>query len=329
MRIRALHALALAGSALSLALPAGAPAAGPLTVAVSIAPQAWFVERIGGADVETLVLVGAGQSPATFDPAPRLMVRLAGADAYLTIGVPMENSLLSHLQRTLPRLRIFDLREGIDLVPLGESASALDVDPSEAASSRDAEARAEDGHGEDHGHGHEHGELDPHVWLSPALARTLARNVCAALCELRPAGAEGFRRRLAELDAELVALDQELTTRLAPLRGREMLVYHPAFGYFAAAYGLRQMAVEQGGLAPSARHLARILEFARARDLGTIFVQPQFSESSARALAREAGLAIAVLDPLARDYPGNLRAIAATVREALLGQSAAPEGEGR
>ena len=108
-----------------------------------------------------------------------------------------------------------------------------------------------------------------------------------------------------------------LSAQLAPVRGMPLLVYHPAFGHFAAAYGLEQVAVEEGGLSPTPRHLAEILRLVRERNIGTIFAQPQFSESSARAIAREAGLKIVVLDPLARDYAANLESMAAAIAAGL------------
>jgi len=271
-------------------------AAEPVRVAVSILPQAWFVERLAGDAVRVQVLVGPGESPASFDPTPRQMAELSRARLLLTIGVPMENSLLPRLRRGREDLRIVDVREGMDLLP----------SPAHAG----------------HDHDHDHGETDPHVWLSPARARTLAANTAAALTELLPDQAHALAARLQALDAELTAMAAELAAELAPLRGADLLVFHPSFGYFCADHGLHQTAVEQGGQSPSARHLAGVLRRARESGARTIFVQPQFSESSARAVAREAGLDVVVLDPLPRDYPAGLRALAAAV---AAGAAPAPE----
>lgn len=273
----------------ALLLAAGAPrAAEPVRVAVSILPQAWFVEQLAGDAVTVQVLVGPGESPASFDPTPRQMAELSRARLLLTIGVPMENSLLPRLSRGLPDLRLVDVRAGMDLLP----------SPAHAG----------------HDHDHDHGETDPHVWLSPAHARTLAANTATALAELLPEREAAIRSALADLDARLAALAAEVAAILEPLRGADLLVFHPSFGYLCADHGLRQVAVEQGGQSPSARHLGDVLRRARDGGARTIFVQPQFSESSARAVAREAGLAVTVLDPLPRDYPDGLRALAAAVR---------------
>jgi len=275
-----------------LLMAAGAVrAAEPVRVAVSILPQAWFVERLAGDAVQVQVLVGPGESPASFDPTPRRMAELSRARLLLTIGVPMENSLLPRLRRGLPDLPIVAVRRGMTLLP----------SPAHA----------------DHDHDHGQGETDPHVWLSPARARALAAVTADALAELLPARAPAIRAALADLDAELAILTDEIAALLAPVRGADVLVFHPSFGYLCADHGLHQVAVERGGQSPGARHLADVLRRARERGVRTIFVQPQFSEASARAVAREAGLDVVVLDPLPRDYSAGLRALAAAIRDGV------------
>ena len=105
------------------------------------------------------------------------------------------------------------------------------------------------------------------------------------------------------------------------MKGRDLFVFHPAYGYFARQYGLTQVAVETGGRQPSARHLAELIDRARARDVRVIFVQPQFARHSARAVADAIGGAVVPLDPLAEDYLGNLEQMASTVESALQRQA--------
>jgi zinc transport system substrate-binding protein len=94
-------------------------------------------------------------------------------------------------------------------------------------------------------------------------------------------------------------------------------VYHPAFGYFADAYGLKQVPVEVEGKEPSARQLAAFIERAKAAGAKVIFVQPQFSTKSAEAVARSIGGAVVPMDPLATDYLANLERTAEKTAEAL------------
>jgi len=294
----------LATTVLTFAVAAFAVAArasgGRPLVLVSIPPQAWLVERLAGDRVEVLELVPPGANPHGYDPTPRQLTAAAGAALWFTVGATMEQALQPRLQRMLPDLVV---------VPTADEAVGRPEDS----------PHSDDGH--DHGHGHDH---DPHVWLDPGLASAAAARMVASLSRLDPGGAEVYADRRAVLQRELADLDRELAATLAPVRGGELLVMHPAFGWFAARYGLIQTAVEQGGLSPSPRHLAAVLERARARGARTLFLQPQTSPDQARTVAAEAGLAVEVLDPLARDYAANLRRMAAAVRAALAPATATP-----
>ncbi len=283
MKTRALLVLSLA-TLLSCAGSGERTAGGKLRVFVSIEPQAFFVQKVGDGHVEVEVLVRPGQSPATYAPTPQQVVRLSQADVYFRIGVPFEGALLSKLAGTAERLRIVDTRRGIELRRLG---------------------------------GDPNGPLDPHVWMSPRLVKVQARTICDELCRLDPAHADQFRENLAAFLTALDALDARIAKALAPLRGEAVLVFHPAYGYFTDAYGLRQVAVEAGGKAPGAKRLVQLIEWAKREGVKVVFVQPQFSERTARAVAEAIGAVVIALDPLARDYLANMERIARAVERAL------------
>jgi zinc transport system substrate-binding protein len=84
-------------------------------------------------------------------------------------------------------------------------------------------------------------------------------------------------------------------------------VFHPAWGYYAAEFGLEQLAAEEEGKTLTPRQIQRIIETARSNGIRVIFVSPQFSSVQAEAIARDIGGVTRVVDPLARDYQENLR----------------------
>lgn len=277
-------------------------------VFVSILPQAYLVERIAGEHIDVEVLVGPGDNPHSYSPTPKQMVRLGQANALLTLGLPFEQELLG-------KLHGHDLR----IVNLG---AGLAEDPHTTDDHAHGDEQAHDDehdHGDEQAHDdeHDHGESDPHVWLSPVLASELAEHACDALIEIDPAHAEDFRRNLAELQADLKTLDAELAETLAPLKGQTFYVFHPAFGHFAGRYGLVQRAVETGGKAPGPRHVDDLIAQAKANDVHVIFVQPQFSDRAARAIAEQIGGVVVPIDPLAGDYLANLRRVADRIRQGL------------
>jgi zinc transport system substrate-binding protein len=286
--------------------PADAPPA-VVPVVVSIPPQAGFVKRIGGAHVSVQVLVKPGQSPHAYEPTPRQMAGLAKARAYFTIGVPFEAPLLERIKGSLPSLRIIDSAAGIRRrMMAGHHHDEGDADHEEHPS-------AGLGAGEHEGEA----EPDPHVWLSPACMRIIARNTAAGLIEVDPAHAAEYEANLAALLADVDAVDAQVAEVLAPYRGQSFYVFHPAFGYLADAYGLRQVAVEEEGKSPGPRRLAELTHSAGDDGVRIIFVQPQFDRKSARVVAESIGGAVVPLDPLAEDVLGNLSSMAEEVARAL------------
>ncbi|MBP5638179.1 MAG: zinc ABC transporter substrate-binding protein [Victivallales bacterium] len=255
----------------------------PLFVMVSIEPQLESVKRIGGELVSVEALVPSGASPETFVPGPRRIAALEKAAFFLTIGVPFEKALVPKIRATFPSLPILDTIDGMEFLPM------------------------DDGHSHGEEHGHHHGHLDPHVWLSIANMKVHARAVAKALTEKLPEHVREIIVRRDAYIASLDALDNELRKELEPLRGKPVLVFHPAFGYFLSRYGLRQMVVEVGGREPTGRHLSALIHQAKSAGIRCVFVQPQFNEKTAHAVAKELDGKIIQLNPLPHDYSDGLR----------------------
>ncbi len=258
-------------------------------VFVSIPPQKFVVEQLAGGRVHVEVMLPPGASPATYEPTPRQMAALNSADLYLQIGVPFEGPVLGKISTVAPGLEVVDCRQGVELVPM------------------------EDHHADDHGHG----PLDPHIWLDPVRMKTVAGTTARALSEKLPAAAADIEKSLTGLLAAIDATDRRVKERLEPFKGRDLLVFHPAYGYFARRYGLVQIAVESEGKAPSSRQLAEIVDSLRDRNTPAIFVQPQFSQTAARRVADALGCQVVMLDPLAEEYLVNLESMAERIATAM------------
>jgi zinc transport system substrate-binding protein len=304
-----------------------------IRVAVSILPQVEFVERVGGEYVKVEALVGPGQSPETYNPAPRKIAGLAHSRVYFRIGVPFEKTLLRKLEALFPDLRVVDTQKNVERVAL-ESHERSDSDPAPAApregESADAGPERKSGRpAEGGGRDREEGELDPHTWLDPQLVKIQARTICETLAAIDPAHAPRYEKNLRAFQEDLDRVHEKIARALAPLRGREFYVFHPAFGYFARAYGLKQAPIESGGKEPSPRQVARIIARAQESGVKVIFVQPQFSKRSAERIARAIGGAVVTMDPLARDYLANLERMAGEVAAALAGGGPGMAGDRR
>jgi zinc transport system substrate-binding protein len=158
---------------------------------------------------------------------------------------------------------------------------------------------------------------DPHIWLSPRLVKVQAGTIAEALIELDPEGKTNYEENLAAFVKDLDALDAHLAEALAPVKGKTLMVFHPAWGYFADDYGLEQKPIELEGKDASGQQIARMIEMAKDEGVRVIFVQPQFDMGSAERIAEAIGGAVVPINPLARDYVGNLEHVAETVRNAL------------
>ncbi|MBB1075428.1 zinc ABC transporter substrate-binding protein [Rhodoferax sp. 4810] len=266
----------------------------PVSVVVSVAPLQTIVERVGGEQVTVTTMVRPGQSPHTYDPTPQQITALAQARVYVRIGVPFETAWLQRFQAVNPTLTILDARAGINLRHHAQPAPA-----------------AHDTNDDLHNKSNHHtdaptAELDVHLWTSPRLVRSIAQQVRQQLAALDPAHTADYQRRQRAFDAELAQLDTTIAAKLRPLRHRTFFVYHPAWGYFADAYDLTQVAIEHEGKEPSARHLAQVIELAKQSGGRVIFVQPQINPRFAEQVAQAIGGRVATIDPLTPDYAATL-----------------------
>jgi zinc transport system substrate-binding protein len=268
---------------------------GRIRIAVSVPPQAYFVERIGGDHVQVDVMIPPGYSHVDYPLTPRQVAALSRAQLYVAVGHPafeFERIQLAPVLRDLHGLRIVDMSRGMRLIE-GEGEGSED----------------EDGHG--------HADGDPHVWVAPDTVAVAARNIAAALEEIDPPHAAEYRANLARFEADVAALDREIRARLAGAQGDRFMVYHPTWGYFARQYGLRQVAIEAEGKEPSAQRLIQLIEQARREKVRVVFVQAGFPRKSAQVIAEAVGGRVLVADPQDPDWLGNLRRVSRELQEAL------------
>ncbi len=266
-----------------------------LNLVVSILPQKYFVERVGGEHVDVSVMVEPGASPATYEPKPEQLKGLSQAAAYFSIGVPFENVWLDKIAETNPDMVMVDTIADVERMPM-------------------AAHHEEEGEGE---HEHAQGAPDPHVWLSPELVKVQSTAIYEALAQLDPSHQEAYRANLDAFIADIDELEAEIKGTLSGLQSKQFMVFHPAWGYFARDFGLEQIPVEVGGQEPSAQELAHLIEEAKETGIRVVFAQPEFSTQDAETIAQEIGGEVLLVSPLAPDWLENMRRVAQTFAEAL------------
>jgi zinc transport system substrate-binding protein len=290
-------ALFLSTALLTACGPAGAPQdeGAPLHITVSIVPQEYFVQRIAGERASVTVMVPTGADPHTYEPRPEQMRALARSDAYLQIGVGFEYVWMARIQDANPDLLVVDTAEGIQRLTM-------------EAHSHDEEEEEQE---------HDEELLDPHIWVSPRLVAVQAQAIYRTLAQLDPEHEGDYRANLEAFLADIDALDAEIRQALEGVANRKFIVFHPAWGYFAADYDLEQIPIEVGGTEPSAAALAEVITEAREHDIRVILAQPEFSTQAAETIAREIGGRVELVSPLAPDWLENMRTVAQTFAEVL------------
>jgi len=235
-----------------------------VVVAVSVLPLAGIVDRLLPSGAAMIaVLVPPGASPHAFEPGFEQLRELERARLVLLVG---------HPALTWERTWLADAL-GADSGRIVALAAACPSVPD-----------------------------DPHVWLDPACLRRMADGAAAALAEAMP----GRRAEIEAARDRLLAATDSAERRAGEILASEgagtFLVVHPAWGYFARAFGMEQVSILSHGSGDSgAARLAAVIERARSEGIRTVVVQPQYSAEAARVVAGEIGGTLATLDPLERD----------------------------
>lgn len=276
-----------------------------ITVFVSIPPQKYFVQAIGKDRVTITAVVSPAHSPADYEPSPAQMREMAKADIYFAAGVPFEITWLEKFAAVNPRMRLVKTDAGIEKKPVNrhDTAAGLSIHA------------LPQNHHDVH---HKTDMPDPHIWLSPQLVKIQANHIAAGLSAIDPENKDFYQKNYLDLLNRIDRLDQELKALFTEKTAQKaFLVFHPSWGYFADAYGLTQVSIEVEGKAPKAREVKHLIDFARRRNIRLIFVQPQFSTKQAAIIAREIGGRLIPADPLAENWPENLRRVALSIKGAV------------
>ena len=237
------------------------------TITVSIAPLSGMAAAIVGEQFGVSTLMPEGMSPETYELTPGRVLELGNSSLLLRVGsLGFEQTLTERLGGAMPATRI---------VSLGNNIEKL----------------------EDKACDHASGE-DPHLWMSPRNMQAMANNLCQALCETDTANAPAYRAATDRYKTHLDSVAAEVARRLSPATCRTFLIHHPALGYFARDFGLRQIAVERNGKEPSPRQLQQIAQMCRAEGVRIVFVSREHSGKTARRIAETIGAKVVEINPL-------------------------------
>lgn len=250
---------------------------------VSITPLRSVVERIVGGDFPIEVVVPSGASVESYEPTPKQFIALNSSQMIFSTGLlGFEESII---KRVKDQGKVVDLSRGIELI--GGSCSHTHGNSSHSHS--------------DHG-------VDPHIWTSPSELMIMARNCVEAIQRSYPDSVNYTANYLA-LRAELERLDVECREAIERSGVKSIFIYHPALTYYARAYGVEQIAIEDEGKEPSAKHLAQMIERGRSEGVRRILYQAQQPISSVKIIAEDIGAEAVEIDPLSEGLLDEIRRV--------------------
>lgn len=240
------------------------------TIYVTITPMQALIEEITQGDFNVEVIVPKGASPETFEPTPKQVTAFSDAEFIFSTGlIDFEQSLVKRISGSA---ELVNLSEGIELI--AGSCS----------------------HGN---HQHKHG-VDPHIWTSPRALRTMVTHAHDAIIAHYPDSVK-YTEATERLLERIAALDNYCAARIEAAGVEAIMIYHPAYTYYARDYDIEQIAIEHDGKEPSLRQTTALIERAKEHGIKAILRQPQYSEDKVRAIASDAGAEIITTDPLSED----------------------------
>lgn len=266
---------------------------GQLTVFASTFALKSLAEEIGGDRINVEMVIPPGADPHTYEPTSKQMTQIAEADLFLTIGHDLEPYVES-IEKSLEGQNVAFVKtaENVKLLDAADTVHVHDEEGhTEDDHAHEEEEHSEDEHAHEEGDGHSHGQYDPHVWLDPMNAVSMAEAVEAAFSEEAPDYKDEFAERLSTFKDEANALDAELKAAVENGSKSELLVTHAAYGYLAERYGFDQLPI--AGLTPSEepsqQALKWIIEEARLHDLNYIAFEDTVTPKVAEVVKQEIG----------------------------------------
>jgi zinc transport system substrate-binding protein len=285
-----------------------------VSVVASIKPvQSLAAALMEGAGTPALLVDGAS-SPHGYSLKPSQAHLLEHADIVFWIGPDLEQFLVKPLT---------SIGRQADSVALEEAPGVVLYDPREGGTFEPDDHGNAEG---DHHDGEHHGGHDPHIWLDPFNAIAMARQIAATLSEDDPANAALYQANLARLEKQLNTLIASVQKQLAPLSGRQFIVFHDAYRYFEERFGVHAAGsiTIHPDVAPGAERIRQIRKRIGELDTVCVFAEPQFPPAMVRVVTEGTVVKAAVLDPLGSNidsgpdlYAQLIEGLANTVSECL------------
>lgn len=258
-------------------------------ITVSIAPFKYFVTEIAGDNFKVNVMVPPGANPHIYEPFPDQITRLTKSEGYISDGyLGFEMTWLDRFYEMNKTMSKLSLADGIEMIKP-----------------------------EHHHEGESDEGADPHYWVSPVCALTMASSVKRFLVKLDPENSELYEANYLRLCDKINEVGVKAKELSAAGNGRAFMIYHPNLAYLARDYGLEEIPVENEGKEPTPFRMKELIDRAVKDSLKVILVQKEYDTKNARAIADETGSTVVIIDPLSEDWYGSTMNIIKALKDSF------------
>lgn len=284
---------------LSVIFTACAPAQQPQVAATTLPVYQFTASICEGTPITVTRLVTESVSCLhDYSLTVRQMKAIEGAEVVVISGADLEDFMAESLENAK---NIIDASADVTLIEGGHHHHHEEEHEEEEA-------------------GHHH-DMDPHIWLSPVNAISMAKNICSGLSQQYPEYRSTFENNLEKLVQKLDDLNTYGTTQLENLSSRKLITFHDGFGYLAKAYDLDivEAIEEESGSEASASELTHLIGLVQEHHLPAIFTETNGSSSAASVISAETKVPVFALDMAMSgdDYFASMYHNIDTLKEAL------------
>lgn len=250
------------------------------TVITSVRPIGFITEAIASGVTNTDILLPDGASPHTYSLKPSDLAKIKNADLIIWVGEDMEVFMPTVLKNV-------DEQKQIELMDVPEIKSLL------RTNHHDDEIPHDD-------NDHHHGEYDEHIWLSPKIAKIIAKSIHDKLIELYPNKVQLLDANLNEFITNLSETEQNIAKKLISVQNRGYFVFHDAYGYFESQFGLKNLGsfTINPAVQPGVQTVYAIQKKLAEHQAVCVFREPQFSPAVIKKLVNGTNVKIGELNPL-------------------------------
>jgi zinc transport system substrate-binding protein len=285
------------------------PATAEVKVAVSIKPIHSIVSSVmKGVGIPKLIIDGAN-SPHTYVLKPTDAETLEQANLVIWVGETLEPALKKPVNTFAADAAVLTLLNTRDLkrwetreenifgeTHVEEAGEHADEDDHEDENSK---VEGKSITAVKANNGVDSRNTDPHIWLNPDNAKTMAKTIAEVVSRLDPENAKTYMANVDALSKEIDGLTSEIEASLKDQKPN-FVVFHDAYQYFEKKFG-----VKSGGVIaihpenpPGAKAISEIRDLIKSKAVSCVYSEPQFDPKLVEVIMEGTAAKTGVLDPL-------------------------------